>query len=140
MALQDDHDCAATTLAPFSATPSAPPNKNTLNLRSWASRERNASKISDPDTLSRIGIPSRREIHTNGMPSTGQKSLINKDSRNSSSDRLIIKKLTFGVDSKNGALASTAESIRRKTADRSSASSGIPRTPKTSRERSSRSA
>ena len=112
----------------LSTRPSAPPNKNTLSL--WSrSRDLSTSKISDPDSRWGMAAPIRRAIQTIGMPSTEQLSLRSRDSRNSWSAWLIIKKLTLGVESKNRSRFATALSIRSIKDCQSSASSGIPRMP-----------
>ena len=69
------------------------------------------------------------------MPSAGQMSLSNSASRNSWCLRLVISQLTLGVETKNGAPFPTAKSILPTRVDRSSASTGMPSTPNTSRDR-----
>ena len=82
-----------------------------------------------------MGNPNNRAIHIIGIPSAGQISLSNNASRNSWFLRLVISQLTLGVETKNGAPLPTAESILPTRAVRSRASTGMPSTPNTSRDR-----
>ena len=116
------------------AAPGGPPKKQTDVVRPVCTFK--ASKMSEPLTLSLSGSPSRRAIQMMGMPSGGQKSLFRRLSRKSEFDRLVIRKLRFGVEIRNIDPRMAAERILFTAPSRSVRSIGAPKTQNTSRFRS----
>lgn len=66
--------------------------------RQWPFDCLSCSNNPAPLTRSRICTPSKRAIHTSGMPSTVERSLLMTESRNALSLRQAMAKLRLGVD------------------------------------------